>query len=524
MRILTNALFVSPPLAYETFDSIAIDDGKIIAIGSLDELLSRSSDKNKVEDLDGLFVLPGFCDSHIHLLEYGNFLNKIDCETPTRQDCIQRIIKKCESTQPGKWILGHGWNHNVWPEGIGNATILDHVTQLHPIYLTSKSLHCSWVNSAALNLAGINVSTPNPSGGYIERDLEGNPTGILYESASCIVQNVIPKQSLEENISSIASAQARLLSFGITSVHDFDSWECYDALKEMENQGQLFLQVSKGIPYETFQISIDSGLQSGKGSDLLKIGPLKLFCDGALGSQTASLLQPYQGSQSTGMLLLESQEIFEIGIQAVSHGVDMAIHAIGDKANRMVLDAFEKIRTYEKEKGFVAGNHRIEHVQLIHPSDQKRMATLNIVASMQPIHASSDREMADKYWGKRCKYAYAWQSLSKAGVRIIFGSDAPVENPNPFLGIYSSLTRKNLNQRNKPGWYPDQCLNLDQALNAYTQGMTFTKKEIGSQSYFKTGDSANMVFFNKNPRTLQPEELLKLRPIMVMSRGDWVKT
>ena len=523
MRILTNAhIYTLNPLQ-PFVNALAIEGGKIIAAGDAETLLTLTSAQIEIENMGGKYILPGFCDAHIHLLEYGRSLSKINCETDTRQECLERIRSKCERSQPGEWILGHGWNHNIWPEGLGNASLLDEISQQHPIYLSAKSLHLSWVNSAALNLAGITNETPDPNGGRIERDMSSKPTGILYESASRLVENIIPEPGLEKNIADIQTAQTNLLSYGITSVFDFDTWDCYLALKIMEERGCLHLQVSKGIPRQKLQEIINAGFCSGMGSDQLRIGLLKFFIDGALGSQTAAMLQPYQGTQSSGMLLMEADELLEIGKQAVSYGINLAVHAIGDRANRVALDGYEKLRDFEKMNNLTPGRHRIEHVQLIQPSDQVRMSTLNIIASMQPIHAASDRDMAEQYWGKRCQNAYAWKSLDKAGVNIIFGSDAPVENPNPFWGLFAALTRQQLNENDKSSWHNEQCLTLEQALSAYTIGTGFISGIEDHAGTLAIGHSADLFILEQDIFTLQSEQMIKMRPSLVMQKGEWVR-
>lgn len=523
MRLLTNARIYTLNSQQPFAAALAIEGEKIIAVGSVEELSSLPAKKSDIEDLEGRCILSGLCDAHIHLLEYGRSLSKVNCETPTRQECLQRIQIKCEHTQPPGWVLGHGWNHNSWPEGLGDAALLDQISQQHPIYLSAKSLHCSWVNSLALNLAGINAASPDPPGGRIGRDASGNPTGILYESAANLVERLIPEPDLEADLASIQLAQDNLLSYGITSVHDFDGWACYAALDKMEQDGNLQLRVNKGIPREKLQAVIDADLRSGTGSAQLRIGPLKLFSDGALGSQTAAMLEPYQGSHSSGMLLMQADELLEMGRQAVSHGIELAVHAIGDLANRVVLNGYENLRNFERTNGFTPGRHRIEHVQLIHPVDQARMAKLDIIASMQPLHATSDRDMAERYWGYRCSNAYAWQSLKNAGVKLIFGSDAPVEEPNPFQGIYAATTRQPMHENNHSGWRAEQCLNLEQALHAYTITPAMTIGKQDQLGKLAPAYLADLIVLEQDIFTLQPDQVAEIKPVAVMVNGQWVR-
>ena len=524
MRILIGAHIHTQNPRNPEASALVIENGCILAVGTDDQMLALAHSHSEIENMEGRFILPGLCDCHLHLLEYGNYLSKVNCETNTRAVCLERISQRAAITPPGKWILGHGWNHNRWAEGLGNARILDEISEVHPIYLTAKSLHAAWANSLALQLAGISADTPDPKGGKIARDSAGSPSGILIESAMQLVERVLPVPTLDENIRTLNLAQERLIEFGLTSVHDFDRWDCFSALQRMDKNHQLFLRVLKGIPQDHLDEVIAQYPARYEFSDHLFIGSLKLFSDGALGSRTAAMLSPYLGDPTNlGMLLMEADEIFRIGARAVQYGITIAIHAIGDRANRVVLDAFKHIRDFEKSHGMPHLRHRIEHVQLIEPADQKRMADLKIIASMQPLHATSDRGMAQRYWGERCADAYAWQSLNQKKVKIIFGSDAPVETPNPLLGLYASVTRKSVHAELQEDWFPHQCLTRSQALAAYTTIPAFAsgnENRLGriAPSYF-----ADLIVLDKDPLTIPAEELINLKPSAVMITGQWVK-
>ncbi|MBM3126808.1 MAG: amidohydrolase, partial [Chloroflexi bacterium] len=424
-------------------DAMVIVNGVIQSIGKFDQLDPSFIDKAAIEDLGGAFILPGFTDAHIHLLEYGLSLQRVECETVTREDCIERVRQRVVQAKPGEWVLGHGWNHNIWHEGKGDKTLLDNFSTENPIYLTHKSLHSGWANSAALHAAGIDRNAIDPKGGLIERDENGEPTGIVYEGAMRLVESAIPTPNVDQRKAALVNAQQKLISQGITAVHDFDVWECYQTLQEMEQEGRLKISVTKSIPFPMLDKAIEMNLRSGTGSNRLRIGWLKLFSDGALGPQTAAMLEPYIGSDSKGMLFLTSAELAEIGRKAMSAGISLAVHAIGDRANREILDGFAQLKDECYFEG-VALRPRIEHVQIITPEDVQRLAALGVWASMQPIHAVSDRDMADKYWGERCRHAYAWKSVLDAGGKLIFGSDAPVESPNPMWGLAAAAARTSM--------------------------------------------------------------------------------
>jgi predicted amidohydrolase YtcJ len=298
-------------------------------------------------------------------------------------------------------------------------------------------LHAAWANSAALRLANITNATSDPVGGRLGRGKDGHPDGILFESAMDLVAGQIPEPTVEETAEAIRLAQPILWKMGLTGAHDFDRRRCFTALQILHQRDELKLRVLKSIPVDDLEHAVSLGLRTGFGDDLLRIGGVKAFADGALGPQTAAMLRPYnQTPENIGMLLLDAEEIFEHGRWAVENGLSLAVHAIGDRANHEVLQAFAQLRDFEA--GLVFGGsradsirnglrHRIEHVQVIHPDDAGRLAELGVIASMQPLHATSDMKMAELYWGERATLSYAWRTQLAHGAVLAFGSDAPVE-------------------------------------------------------------------------------------------------
>jgi predicted amidohydrolase YtcJ len=524
MHILVNAQFHSLKTQQNPINALAVRDGRILALGSNDEMRALASPGDPIEDMQGRFILPAFCDAHIHLLEYGRSLSKVDCETFTLEACLENVRHRVEETPPGQWVLGHGWNHNNWAEGFGNAKILDEISSQHPIYLTAKSLHTSWANSTALKLAGIDASSADPESGIILRDPNGQPTGILLESAAHLVEKVLPEPTAGENSTYILLAQTNLNKFGITSIHDFDTWDVFPILQNLDQQALLTLRVVKGIPQSFLPKAIERGLRSGQRSGNLQIGWLKLFSDGALGQQTAALLEPYADQPgNSGMLMMDADEIVEIGRLAVKNRITLAIHAIGDRANRVVLDAYRNIRKIESRLNIPHRHHRIEHVQLIQPNDQKRLAELGILASMQPIHALSDMDMAERYWGIRCANAYAWKSLLNNHASLIFGSDAPVESPNPFLGLAAAISRRRLDSDPASnGWYTEECLTFEQAFQAFTIGPAYAAGSEDFLGKLAPGFDADLILLKENPYTLSEQDLAGLLPEKTMMKGEWV--
>ncbi len=519
---LSNARFYTFNPALPTAERLVIRGGNIIAAGSAHEISPDSYPRAKVMDLGGKTVLPTFTDSHIHLLEYGLSLRRVACETATKGDCIQRVRERLKETHAGKWVLGHGWNHNIWPDGSPDKQDLDSFSSENPVYLTHKSLHSAWVNTTALNTAGISRNTPDPQGGMIGRFPDGEPNGLLYEGAMRLMEKVIPRPDEIEREAALRAAQDELHRFGLSSVHDFDGWDCYETLAKMEAERKLKLRVVKNIPFSNLDQAIEAGIKSGGGSEMLSFGWLKLFADGALGPQTAAMLAPYEGLNSSGMLLLDSEEIIETGQKAMSAGISLAVHAIGDRANREVLNGYAQL--FENQFfGKSDLKPRIEHVQLIAPEDMPRLARLGVTASMQPIHAVSDRDMADRYWGDRCGRAYTWSSMLQTGASLIFGSDAPVESPNPFWGLFAAISRSSLGtEASRSAWTPHQRVNLNDALNAY-----ITQPHLIARPGQKTGRlqenfSADLVVLLKDPFRIPGDEIATIMPAATMVNGEWV--
>ncbi len=524
MLILFNGRIQTLDPNLPVASALAIEGDRIVAVGSDDEVLALANWRSTQLDLNGKTIWPGLTDAHIHLDFYSQGLSYVNCETATRQECLQRVADKVKGVSQGEWIRGHGWNQNNWPEGFGNYADLDAIAPQHPVYLTAKSLHASWVNSVALQLAGITSSTPDPAGGKILRDATGRPTGLLLESAMELLKSAIPAITVEDVRENILTAQSNLWRLGITGVHDYDQVRCFSALQLLDAEQKLNLRVVKSIPYDLLPNAVALGLRSGFGSQFLRIGSVKLFSDGALGPRTAAMLQPYEEEpENTGILLLDSEQILEAGQQAAQSGLSLAIHAIGDRANHEVLNAYAQLRQHETDTHRPHLRHRIEHVQILHPQDYDRLAELDVIASVQPIHATSDMLMADRFWGKRSAGAYAYGTLKRSGAALAFGSDAPVEQPNPFLGLHAAVTRQRPDgQPHSQGWYPDQRLTLMEAVAGFTTGAAYASNQENSLGRLSVGYLADLILLPVDPFSLPPEDLCHLQPAATMVGGNWV--
>ncbi len=521
MKLLYNARIYTLDQAKPVAWAIALDHGEIQAVGG-DEMLFQIGDAPR-QDLGGRVVLPGLIDAHLHLQHYALSLQKVDCETDSLGACLERVHERASKAGRGEWILGHGWNQNVWPRW-PTAADLDRVAPDNPAYLTAKSLHTSWANSAALKLAGISAQTPDPKDGKIQRDAKGMPTGVLLEAAVRLVEDIVPAPDAAGLAEAIDKAQSTLWRFGLTGVHDFDRREAFMALEQLHAAGRLKLRVTKSIPVELLPQASELGLHGGFGDEWLRIGSVKAFMDGALGPRTAAMFEAYAGEpDNRGILNMDSEQVFELGRQAAEAGLGMAVHAIGDRANHEVLDAFEHLRRYETESGLPHLRHRIEHVQVLHADDVKRLAELDIIASMQPIHATSDMLMADKFWGRRTALAYAVKTQLDQGAHLAFGSDAPVESPNPFWGIHAAVTRRRADgSPAAEGWHAEQRLSVEQAIAGFTTGAAYAAYAEERQGRLRPGSLADLIVLEMDPFRCDPHELKDLRPSATMIGGEWV--
>ncbi len=522
--LLVNATIYTLQPHQPAASALAVRHGRILAVGSQQQV-RQAVGEAEVVDLHQQTVIPGLTDAHIHLQYYSLGLQKVDCETTTRSECLRRVAERAQTTPPGQWILGHGWNQNNWLEGFGTATDLDAAAPHHPVYLTAKSLHAGWANHQALGSSGISAQTADPQGGWLGRDAQGQPDGILYESAMGLVEAALPQPTPAEVAEAIHAAIPHLWQMGLTGVHDFDRRTCFTALQMLHQRGQLGLRVVKSLPLEELPEAAELGLRSGFGDDWLRIGSVKCFADGALGPHTAAMLQAYEDApENLGMLMLDAETLVERGRLAVENGLSLAVHAIGDRANHEVLNGFARLRSIEAEhSGKTSLRHRIEHLQVLHPDDAGRLAQLGVIASMQPIHATSDMQAADRFWGERAALSYAWREQLRHGACLAFGSDAPVESPNPFWGLHAAVTRRRQDGSPGPqGWRAEQRLTLHEALAGFTTGAAYAAGMEDRLGQLAPGFWADLLVLEQDPFTCPPQDLYQIRPAAVMLGGNWV--
>jgi len=522
MKLLHNARIHTLDPVQPDASAIAIENDRIISVGG--EGLLAEFENMEREDMHGRVILPGLIDAHVHLQLYALSLNKVDCEAERKEQILQRVYERARQTPPGDWVLGHGWNQNTWGGSWPCAADLDAVSPQNPVYLTAKSLHASWANTAALELAGISRSSVNSVDGRIQLDKHGSPTGIFFENATDLIEAAIPDAGPAALAASFRQIFAGMWRMGLTGVHDFDGRTCFQALQMLHERGELHFRVVKSIPLDLLPQAAGLGLRTGFGDDFLRIGSVKLFADGALGPRTGAMLEAYVDEpQNRGILLMDNEQLFEHGCLAAESGLSLAVHAIGDRAVHEVLEGIARLRTYECEKGLPALRHRIEHLQTIHPADTGRLANLGLVASMQPGHAAADMPVADRALGERAAFSYTWRTQLQNGVRLAFGSDAPVESPNPFHGLHAAVTRQRADGSPGPeGWFPEQRLTVDEALNAYTNGAAFAARTDHCLGRLAAGFLADLIVLERDPITCDPADLYFLQPVATMVGGEWV--
>ncbi len=510
--------------------SLAVRGGEIVALGTRADAESALCGPYDVIDLQGLTVVPGFTDCHVHFLWYALELGRLDLDgVPSIGEIARLVGERAAKERPGTWILGHGWNRSLWPAGeVPSRLQLDAVSPANPVALTSKDGHTRWVNSAALAAAGIDRDTPDPEGGRIEREpTTRQPTGIFRENAQTLLDTVIPTPGLLACESAIAGAVPRMHERGVVGIHDCEGALAFRAFQGLASSGRLGLRVFMMIPRTSLEAAIEVGLRTGFGDPTLRVGPLKLFADGALGSRSAALLEPYAGDpEHFGMVVTPRDELVDMIARASHAGIAVAVHAIGDRANRDALDAFAQVRTLAAapRRGDDRGplRHRIEHAQLVRPDDLRRFETLGIVASVQPVHATSDRYMADLHWGKRASLAYAYRSLARAGARLAFGSDAPVEAPDPIAGIFAAVTRKRADEIQLPGWHTEECLSVEQAVHGYTLGAAYASGEETIKGSISVGKLADFVVLSRDIFDIPPDEIIRTEVLATVLGGEIV--
>lgn len=527
-RIILNANIYTQNPNQPHATALAIIGERIVAVGDDDTIRALATSSTKIDNLNRRFLMPGLTDAHLHWEGFSKALQAVDLTgVPSRAEAVARIAERAQSTPDGEWIFGRGWRTDSWQDhAFPTAAELDAVTPNNPVYLISRSGHAAWVNTHALEIGGVSANTPDPPGGSFQRNADGALTGILLEGpAMRKVADRIPSPTPYQLAEWMFDAQDFALSKGLTGFHDFDDPSCMESLQILREQNSLHLRVVKQINVDWIENAHQLGIHSGFGDDWIRFGGLKIFADGALGPQTALMIEPYEtDSKNYGIVVTDKEEMYELVSKASAYGMASTVHAIGDKAVHDVLDVYETVRSEEAERGSQQRptRHRIEHVQIIHPDDVERLAQLNVIASMQPIHATSDYEMADRYWGERAAYSYAWRKQQNAGAILAFGSDAPIETADPLQGIYAAVARCRANgMPTKEGWYPEERLSLESTIAAYTQGPAFAAEMEDRLGMLASGYLADIVLLDRDLINVSSDEILETNVLGTMVGGQW---
>ena len=497
-------------------EAVAVRDSKITAVGKTSDVENLGKRNFKVINLQGRTVVPGFIDCHTHFLSYALSLNQVNLDLLTSFDQILSQIKTfAKKSRAREWLLGRGWDKNILRKG-GSFTkeVLDKICPNNPVALRSKDHHLLWVNSKALKLAEIDKYKEDPLGGMIDRDVKsGEPTGILKENACDLIWEKVSSPFPEKSKRLLAEAQKKANSFGLTGIHNLEEQKAIFFFQQFLKDEELSLRVCFWISREYLDSAISLGLRSGFGDENIRFGGLKLYSDGALGSQTALMFEPYENSRDNFGIEVTSQEELTQWVKKASQaGIGVAIHAIGDKGVHQALNAIEHVagrvsQPVRKTRQNKNLRHRIEHGQLISSQDLKRFNRSGVIASVQPYHAPSDRDIVDKHWGKRGGFRYPYKSLLNQKTKLVFGSDAPIETMDALRIIYAAVTRKKEGEKRR-AWYPQERLSVPEAIFAYTQGASYASYEEKIKGSIEIGKLADMVVLSKDIFEINPEEIL----------------
>ena len=504
-------------------EALAIGGGRVLAAGSLADAWSVVGSDADLVDLGAASVLPGFVDAHIHLGKYALARQQLRLADADSLDAVLAAVARRAAEMPaGSWIVGRGWDHSTWGRW-PNATDLDRVAPAHPVALTRKDGHVLWLNSLALLAADIHSAEQAPEGGEVVTE-NGRPSGILKENAQGLARSVIPEPDAETRRSALDAAWPALWRRGITGCHDmgFRGMDLWDDLQAMRAEGRLGLRVVWYALDAAFDEALARGLATRRGDAWLRMGGLKLFLDGTLGSQTADLLAPYAEQPTNRGLATMDYEAFCDRVElAASHGLPTAVHAIGDGANRKALDGFASVAARRGAESSVL-RQRIEHAQLLHPGDIPRFGAEGVIASMQPIHLAADWVVADRFWADRREHAYAWRALEASGARLAFGSDAPIESVDVLQGLRCAVTRQDAAGLPADGWCPSQRLDRWSALAAYGMGAAYASGQEAELGTLEPGRMADLVVLDGDFAGLPDKALGALEPKATMIEGRWV--
>jgi predicted amidohydrolase YtcJ len=517
--ILYGGRIYPHPFARAPVDTLAVSGGKVIYLGTHKEASKLAGRAAERINLRGKTVIPAFTDCHVHFLSWALSLRNVNLDGMADFGKVLAKIKSAgEKLSQDEWLIGRGWNKNLWREvDFPNKSHLDEIVPHNPVLLRSKDGHTVWANSPALKLAKIDRNTPDPDGGVIGRDERGDPTGILHENACLLFEGCVkgPERGILKR--ALLSAVKQAHRQGVVGVHDCEeNQQALSLWQELLLEGKLNLRVYKMIPEEQLVLASSLGLSTGFGGEHLRIGPVKSFADGALGSQTAYMFDPHEGNPDNfGVEVQTREKLHQLIEKALGANLSLAVHAIGDRANYNVISAYGKYKRQFTKRGL---RPRIEHAQLLRGEDIPKFAASNIIASVQPSHLVSDRDTAERHWGARCRTAYPFKSLVKSGALLCFGSDVPIERLNPLEGIYAAVNRQ------RPGdprgaWYPEERLTVAEAVAGFTTWAAQASGESHIKGSLEPGKLADMVVLSDDILQVRAEQLHEIKVLATFLAG-----
>ena len=522
--IIVNAVIHTMDPQQPSAEAVAIHGNRIVAVGSTKEIRKLASNGTKIIDAKRRLVLPGFNDAHTHFLSGGFQLSSVDLrDASTPQEFADRIRSFASKLPKGRWVTGGDWDHERWPDAkLPTKELIDSFTPDTPIFVSRLDGHMALANSLALKLAGVTRQTLDPAGGVIVRDPKtGEPTGVLKDAAQSFVWKVVSPSSFDEKLAAARAASEYAARLGVTSIQDMSAGADVGVYQTLLDRGELKTRIYAVSPLPAWERLARTGVRAHFGSEMLRVGGLKGFSDGSLGSTTALFYEPYRDDPSTsgipGDEMFPEGAMLERVLQADKAGLQIMIHAIGDRANDLILTTFEQA---EKENGARDRRFRIEHAQHLRSQDIPRFARDKVIASMQPYHAIDDGRWAEKRIGKeRAKTTYAFRSLLDSGATLAFGSDWTVAPLNPILGIYAAATRRTIDGKNSKGWVPEQKISVEEAVRGYTVGSAYAEFQETVKGSVTTGKLADLVILSRDIFKIDPKEIDNVKVVLTIVDG-----
>ena len=535
--VLTNGKVFTADARGRIAEAVAVEGERVVAVGTSREIAARFAAARTI-DLRGRLVTPGFNDAHIHFLGGGLSLLRVNLAgARTLAEAKARVAARVGEVEPGAWVTGRGWDHTLWGGQWPTKRDLDEVAPNNPVILQRVDGHVSWANTLALRKGGVTRETRDPQGGEILRDAAGEPTGILKETAAGLVTRVVPEATRAERMEALERALAEARRHGITSVqtNDVPSREATPLYRELLRQGRLTVRVAE---WQQFENSVEELKRERAEFAAFRDDPLRLrltalkgYVDGTLGSRTSAMLAPFSDDpHNSGIPRMPPEQLKRMVDERHQAGLQITLHCIGDRANRMALDSFEA--AYQRNPGYYEQSnewvrewistlrHRVEHAQVVAPSDFARFRDLGVIASMQPSHAISDKRWAQERLGEyRVLGAYAWHTFMAHGVRVPFGTDWPVEPISPYLGLYAAVTRRSVEGHPPGGWWPQESISIEDAIRNYTAEPAYASFEERDKGQVAAGMLADLVVHSKDLLTISPAEILQTEADLTVFGG-----